>query len=142
MRNTQDLRGDNIIDSRDLIARRDYLAEELADRLADRLSVEETPEGIKAVQTEWDSSDDAEELRDIEAFLEEGTREFQHGETLIRDSYFEEYARELAEGVSDYNARSESWPFTCIDWEKAAEELKQDYTYAELGGYTYWFRNC
>ena len=138
MRSTQDLRGDNVIDSRDLIARRDYLAEELADCL----SVEETPEGVKAAQAEWDSGDEAEELRDIEVFLEEGTREFQHGETLIRDSYFEEYARELAEGVSDYNARSESWPFTCIDWEKAAEELKQDYTYEELGSYTYWFRNC
>lgn len=137
MRNTQDLRGDNIIDSRDLIARRDYLAEELADRL----SMEETPEGIKAVQTEWDSSDEAEELRDIEAFLEEGTREFQHGETLILDSYFEEYAQELAEAVADV-PRDIRWPYTCIDWEKAARELQYDYTSAELGSYTYWFRNC
>lgn len=137
MRSTQDLRGDNIIDSRDLIARRDHLAEELADRR----SVVETPEGINAVQTEWDSSVEAEELRDIEAFLEEGTSEFQYGETLVLDSYFEDYARDLADDVCEM-PKDLRWPFTCIDWEKAAEELKQDYTYAELGSYTYWFRNC
>lgn len=138
MRSTQDLRGDNIIDSRDLIARRDYLAEELADRR----SVEETPEGINAVQTEWDSSVEAEELRDIEAFLEEGTAEFQHGETLILDSYFEDYAQELAEDIGEQPRDGVRWPFTCIDWEKAARELQYDYSQAELGGYTYWFRNC
>lgn len=79
-----------------------------------------------------DNADDAEELAEIEAFLEEGTSEFQHGETLIEEGYFTEYAEELASDVSDYNQREVRWPYTCIDWERASEELKQDYAYSNL----------
>lgn len=57
--------------------------------------------------------------------------------SLIRDSYFEEYARDLADdiGAIDSNAR---WPLTCIDWEQAARELQQDYSSVEFEGITYW----
>ena len=37
--------------------------------------------------------------------------------------------------------RSESlWPYSCIDWEQAAEELQQDYMSVEFDGVTYWMR--
>ena len=56
---------------------------------------------------------------------------------LIRDSYFKDYAQELAEdcGMVDRNAK---WPANCIDWEQAASELKHDYTSIDIGGVTYW----
>lgn len=59
--------------------------------------------------------------------------------TLIRDSYFEKYAQELAEdiGAIDRNAH---WPNNCIDWERASRELEIDYTTVEFDGVTYLYR--
>lgn len=59
--------------------------------------------------------------------------------TLIRESYFEEYAQELANdiGAVDNNA---SWPMNCIDWKRAARELLIDYTSIEIDGTTYYYR--
>ena len=34
-----------------------------------------------------------------------------------------------------------NWPFNCIDWEKAAEELQQDYMSIDFDGVTYWMRS-
>lgn len=67
--------------------------------------------------------------------------DWQYGETLIRDSYFEQYAQELADDVVDgYAKQASHWPFTCIDWERAARELQMDYTAVEFDGVTYWVR--
>lgn len=187
MPRTQDVRGENVFDSRDAIARRDELAAErqaLDDEITE-LEEGETDENgepivppcaqvmgclcaghaqgnrasspcdtdertyteltrAQAALEEWDSSDEAEELRDLKAFIEEaeGYGDFQHGETCIRDSYFEEYAQEFAEDICEgYRKQSQNWPFTCIDWEKAARELQYDYTSADLAGVTYWFRS-
>jgi len=59
--------------------------------------------------------------------------------TLIRDSYFQTYAQELAEdaGLTD---KPQEWPYTCIDWEQAARELRYDYASVDIGGVTYWTR--
>lgn len=77
-------------------------------------------------------------LEDVENQI--GMSAFLHGETLIPERDFKEYARELAEdiGAIPDNAK---WPCTCIDWEQAAEELKQDYSSLEYEGKTYYFRS-
>lgn len=59
--------------------------------------------------------------------------------TLIRDSYFKDYAQELAEDVGAVKVNA-TWPYTCIDWNQAARELQMDYTCADFNGVTYWFR--
>jgi hypothetical protein len=59
--------------------------------------------------------------------------------TLIAGSYFKEYAQELAEDIGAIN-KSNEWPNYCIDWERAARELKIDYTSVDVNGETYWFR--
>ena len=59
--------------------------------------------------------------------------------TLIADSYFADYAQELAEECGDLD-REMRWPFTCIDWEKAARELQMDYTTTDFDGETFWYR--
>lgn len=56
---------------------------------------------------------------------------------LIEDVDFANHAQQLAE---DIYTIPDGWPYTCIDWEKAAEELKMDYTCADLDGETYWYR--
>jgi len=79
----------------------------------------------------------------VEALFEEisdfGGDDPADGVQLIADSYFEQYAREMAEdcGMIDNNA---TWPQTCIDWEQAARELCMDYTSVEIDGRTYWYR--
>ena len=59
--------------------------------------------------------------------------------TLIRDSYFQDYAQELADEIGAIDNKI-GWPNTCIDWEKAARELQWDYSSVEVNGVTYWTR--
>lgn len=66
--------------------------------------------------------------------LEEYGNDFEP--TLIGEWYFEQYARDLAEETGSYDP-SASWPLNCIDWEKAADELRQDYTSVSFGGWAY-----
>lgn len=120
----------DLIDSRDVIAR---IRELERDRDA-----AETPE-------EWETENpgDAEELKALTDLQDEadGYSDWRHGATLIRDSYFEDYARDLADDLHGRAARDASWPFDYIDWEKAADALKMDYTSVSFGGEDYWVRS-
>ena len=62
-----------------------------------------------------------------------------HDDTLIRDSYFNEYAQELADEMGVIPANY-VWPTNCIDWDKAARELQSDYVEVDFAGTTYWMR--
>lgn len=92
-------------------------------------------------------ADEAAELRTLESFVADmkgygGDHQWEgdwYPVTLIRDSYFEDYAEELAEDIGAIN-RDASWPLGCIDWAKAARELQMDYSSAEYDGVTYWYR--
>lgn len=108
---------DDITDSRDVITR----IEEL----------EGTEDRDDEEQIELDT------LRDFAAEAEGYCEDWEHGAQLIRDTYFTTYAQELGEDVMDVSC---SWPFTCIDWDQAARELKMDYTAVEFDGVTYWVR--
>lgn len=37
--------------------------------------------------------------------------------------------------------KGDRWPYTCIDWEHAAKELRYDYSAADFDGVTYWIRS-
>ncbi|MDD2878453.1 MAG: hypothetical protein PHZ23_14640 [Acidiphilium sp.] len=110
---------DDIIDSRDVIARLD----ELADR--DDLSEDEQNEIVL--------------LESLKRQGEDYAPDWERGAQLVRDSYFKNYAQVFGEvcGIIDENAK---WPHTCIDWDKAAYELRMDYTAIEFGDVTYWIR--
>ena len=128
----------DILDSRDVIARQEELQQELDDleaEAADDTNVvrDEAIEQLKV----W-KEENQQELDALNLFVEEGNAEWRHGETLVRESYFEDYARQLAEEVGAISGE-EKWPLTCIDWEQAAEELKQDYTSADFDGVTYYY---
>lgn len=121
---------DKVIDSRDVIERIQYLEDE-----RDQIEDEEEREA-------WTEDDEGKELAALKALADEaeGCGDWAHGETLIADSYFTEYAEELVSDIGDYDPRNVRWPYTCIDWEKAADELKQDYTRVDFDGETYWIR--
>jgi hypothetical protein len=87
--------------------------------------------------------DDAAELQTLESFANElrGYGDFEHGESLIRDDYFTEYAEELARDCGMLgDADTTKWPLYCLDWDRAADELKHDYVSADFDGVTYWMR--
>lgn len=147
---------DDIIDSRDVIARieeleaeREALQETLGDaREAYRATLEsEGAAELDAVMAAKDALaawgvDDGVELAALKALADEASgyaADWYDGETLIRDSYFTNYAMQLAEdiGAIDRNAQ---WPNTCIDWDQAARELQMDYTAVDFDGVTYWIR--
>lgn len=176
----------DILDSRDVIKRRDELAEEIGDAVRANIA-DEIEEINRALQTdgmgayvngmgeaeadelqtklaELETLDDAlsdgnlspllghargeEHAESLEEWktLNDFVGEFEGyadsgGESLIRESYFETYAQEFASDVVEgFSKTGSNWPFTCIDWERAARELQQDYSSAEFGGVTYYYR--
>jgi antirestriction protein len=118
---------EDTIDSRDVIERIEELRSEREDH-GDNWAKE--------------NPDDAAELAALESLADEASgyaADWGYGEVLVRDSYFQDYAQELAEdcGAVDYDA---AWPMNCIDWERAARDLRMDYTAVEFDGVTYWIR--
>lgn len=71
----------------------------------------------------------------------EGYCDWIGGESLIRWDHFEDYAKQLAEDMGAISG-DEKWPLNCIDWEKAVDELKQDYTEVTFDGIDYFVRTC
>ena len=67
----------------------------------------------------------------------EASPDWEYGEILIRESYFKEYAEELAEEV-DSISEDTLWPYNHINWEQAANKLKFDYFGIDFDGVTYW----
>lgn len=112
---------DDVIDVRDVIARIEELQE----------AIENTGAVCK-------------ELATLLTFMDEmkgnGGDEEWRGDwypiPAIRDSYFKTYAQELADQCGIETPTH--WPYTCIDWDQAARELKYDYTSVEFDGVTYW----
>lgn len=151
---------DNVIDSRDIIARVEELESERQD-LVDALEEAEEnqnnnaegnidifdarQEALEAL-TEWDASEEAEELKILQALAEEGENspDWPHGETLIHDDYFTQYIEELIndcyEMPKEINSGDWPWRHITIDYEAAAEEAKQDYFSLDFYGETYWIR--
>lgn len=161
---------DNIIDSREVIARIEELRDDLRlDEIADaREAVEEAEGECEAAEEEADRTlardaldaakaelaeilaasegdehaANRDELAALEAFAKEGedyAPDWSHGESCIRESYFTEYAEELANDIGAVNSDA-GWPNNFIDWEKAAEALKMDYTEIDFDGVTYLIR--
>lgn len=118
-----DLHAD-VIDSRDIIARF---------------------EELQSITNEPDYEHDDDEIAELEMltdFIEDEAsyaEDWIHGAALIAVDYFEEYAQDLAEECGYIN-RDATWPYTCIDWQRAAEDLSQDYTVVTFDGEDYYVR--
>lgn len=117
----EDLRGKPVINSLDVIQR------------------------IEDLEIDEDSLDDyeEEELAGLKALSEEAAKcaisEWEDGCMLISDDYFVEYAKEFTSDVCGMKHDLE-WPYCHVDWDAAADSLKQDYTSVKFAGDTYWVR--
>ena len=160
---------DDVIDSRDVIARIEALQEERQD-LLDQIDTDETAiddfddgddshvhpipgmtvtieslhryaEASAAALVKWDD-ENKQELDALLALQDEasGSPDWQYGEGLIRHSYFKDYAQDLAEDCGLLE-NANTWPGRCIDWDQAAEELKMDYFSVDFDGVEYLIRS-
>lgn len=143
---------DDVIDSRSVIERISELQDERHDleSAVEELLQEDTPDDedarddladkIEAARSDLAAWPD-DELKALEALQSdaEDYSDWKHGATLIRDTYFEDYARQFAEDIGAIKD-DVAWPCTCIDWKQAAEELQMDYGSVEFDGVTYWIR--
>jgi hypothetical protein len=118
---------EDYIDSRDVEDRIEFLREQI---------VEFKNEG-------YDTKEEQNELDLLEQLKEdlEGDSEWEYGLTLINENYWQEYAEECAQdfGYIDRDKQYQ-WPFNCIDWEQAADELQMDYSEVDFNGTTFYYR--
>lgn len=151
------------IDSRDIIARieeltatRDWLYESLEECQAaynyhDSDDTKSTPEwfeltNARAALAEWHESEEAEELTSLRAVaaVGEDSPDWQHGETLIRRSYFVEYISELINDCypipKEMTGGEWPWRHVTIDYEAAADEAESDYIAVDFDGVAYLIR--
>jgi len=60
---------------------------------------------------------------------------------LIREDDFAMYAKEFADEFGFVSSQADDgWLYGCIDWNKAAEALKEDFFDIEIEGNTYLYR--
>jgi Antirestriction protein (ArdA) len=136
---------EDILDVRDIIARFEELETE-RDELKDAAEDEDADDAAREAYSEW-NADNEHEFDSLRELLDEmkgysGDEQWRgdwYPITLVRDSYFQNYAEELADDIGAIND-SATWPHTCIDWERAARELQMDYSSVEFGSVTYWYR--
>lgn len=129
---------EDLIDSRDVIARIEELT---SDRDGYVLGA---PDGSETEAPElWaeNEADDAEELAALEALAAEAegyAPDWEHGATLIRESYFVAYCEEMLKDCGDI-PKDVPW-YIAIDWETTAENIKVDYTEVDFDGVAYFIR--
>lgn len=133
---------DDQIDSRQVIAR----IEELESLLSiDDDEDDETEDMDTDPLGEVDLyEEEREELGVLRALAEEASAspDWTYGETLIRRSYFVEYAEQLAEDCGEIPESMDTWPlrYMSIDWEAAADALECDYISVDYGNVEYLIR--
>lgn len=143
--------GDNLINSREIISRIEELESDIDAAKVDILASykELTPDSKHwfsdrdeyVMETLYaDYPEEIGELNDLKAFAEdlEGYGDWEYGETLIHEDYFEEYCQELVEDC--YTIDVPDFIKNNIDWEGIASEMKADYMDSTIQGETYYMR--
>ncbi len=151
--------GDNIYDSRDIHKEAEDLREEkqdLLDKLAEAKDAiedeaedcgeqeqEAHKEELKQAEEALKEFDEDSDTKALLEFDEDGANncvDWRHGETVIRESYFEDYCRGMLADVGDL---PKDLPhYIVIDWAATADNLKADYSSIEFDGETYLVRSC
>lgn len=122
---------DDVIDSRDVIER----IEELESALKNFLD-----ENDVLLEENFPDIDELRVLRKLANKAEQYSSDWEHGEILIRYSYWQEYVQEMLEDCGDI-PKNLPW-YIAIDWETTADNISQDYALVEFDGVEYYIRNC
>lgn len=116
----------NIINSSDVIERIEWLKAEL-----------ESYEGAETIYSR-EYKVELETLNTLADQCKKLNDSWEDGITLIRYSYFKDYAQELMEQDSGFDMFNLAWPFTHIDWDAAVKELKLGYISVDFDGVEYF----
>jgi hypothetical protein len=148
--------GNQLLDTRDLIERRDELKSQIFSDFKERFEEEiedvddledfenkeefedsELVEGIDITDflEMWD--DEFKEIEEINE-IEENCTDFIYGATLIHEDYFEEYCKELVEDCGYISKDFPSW--IEVDWDATANNMSSDYTSVSYRGDDYYVR--
>lgn len=138
----------DIIDTRDLIREREELLAECECDACGGLGEHgngdtcATCGGSGHANSASDMPEDDPDRARVEAIEEASTEisEWESGETLIPESEFTEYAQQLAEDIGAISSDAQ-WPLSYIDWERAADALRMDYSVIEIDGTDYLYRS-
>ena len=145
MKNVEIDYSDNMLDTRDLDERLDYLT------------------GIKDVRADWmdakrEAMSDAEidelENNEPEEFTDEMEKElaeleeakseiseWRDGKALIKDSHWVDFCREFVTDIGDLPSNLPIYIADNIDWEGVADDLSNDYGTIDIMGNTFYYRN-
>lgn len=137
----------NVLDTRDLIEKREELKEkifndflecfpqyeDMTDSYDDILMEEEE---IQDWKEGW--SEEIEHIEEIDSIEEEIGSEFDYGTTLIDEYDMEEYVKDLLEELGYIPKDFPSW--IEIDWSATADNVKQDYSEVTYQGTEYFYR--
>ena len=142
-----------MIDTRDLIERREELKQEILDSFLENFPhYEEMTESFEDIRFEeeeiesWkeDFEDELKEIEEINDLEEEinsyAGDNFDDGVYLIDEDYFEEYCEDLVSDIGDLPKDLPSYISNNIDWSGVADDLRQDYSEVEFRGTTYLYR--
>lgn len=122
---------DDILDSREVIAR----IEELTDLGTHYDGGEDPLFNIRLLD-----ADERHEYTALTALAEQGENfaDWDSGVTLIRDSYFTAYARELLVDIGYIPKGFPEW--IVVNWDETADNIQSDYSDVDFDGETYWVR--
>ena len=123
--------------------------EDVADMLEERTNniealrsdIVDIEDNIKTVR--YDIEEAEEELAPLKSLADEAegyAPDWNYGATLIRDDYFEQYAKQLVQDIGDLPAEIPSYIENNIDWEGVASDIQVDYTSVDFDGEEYWIR--
>jgi hypothetical protein len=114
----------------------------------DTIDVRDIIERVEELEADQpiESDDDLAELNSLKSLLADlsgngGDHKWEgdwYPVTLIRDSYFEDYAQELVE--DDLGVRNGIPSYIVIDWKATARNIQQNYTSVEFEDVTFWHR--
>ena len=140
---------DQYIDPRDVVSEADTYRDDIESKQEDITEANDDLDAEDAVDEQVEISERIEQLEqelveleaDAETIfeLERSCEDYAHGETLINEEYFTEYAKNMAEDCGSENL--DNWPYNCIDWDQAAQNLQMDYTTIEWEGESFLVRS-
>jgi hypothetical protein len=145
---------EDVIDSRDVIDCLDELEDDrthLVDALDELRDNPPDAEDVAAVKAhdeavdraeqalaEWDDGCDYRALKALADEAEDYAEDWRHGATLVRESYWTDYVREMLADIGDLPRDLPG--YIVIDWEATARNIRADYTEVDFGGVTYLIR--
>ena len=137
----------NVLDTRDLIEKREELKEKIFNDFLECFpQYEDMTDSYDDILMEEEEIQDwkegwykeIEHIEEIDSIEEEIGSEFDYGTTLIDEYDMEEYVKDLLEELGYIPKDFPSW--IEIDWSSTADNVKQDYSEVTYQGREYFYR--